>query len=673
MGEAQSRTGPAAAELSRHRRLSGFWRLAFLAASALSILLAVYQLFTLGIYTGFTPLANQYLYGLVTLLLPPVFLLWPAWAQAPRDRVPWYDAALYAASLAIGLFYVLNGELIIYEGWEYAAPDQAVWVSYGFWLLVLEATRRAGGTALLAIVTVVSFYPLYAQSLPGILAGQEASLADTAIFHAMSEESILGIPMRAFGNLVIGFLIFGVALQHTGGGKFFLNLAFALLGHVRGGPAKVAIFASGLMGSMSGSVITNVLTTGVLTIPAMRRVGFARSYAGGVETCASTGGVLMPPVMGATAFVMATFLEVPYVEIAIAAVVPSILYFVGLFVQIDANAARNNLAGLPRAELPSLRQTLKEGWYFIAVFVLLVWMLVFLNRESWAPFFATALLLAVNQAFPYHRWGRRQAVEFIAAVGRLFAELAAILAGVGLIVGALVVTGKLGNLANDLLRAAGGEMLVLLAMGALTSFILGIGMTVTAAYIFLAIALAPALIQGGLNPMSVHLFILYWGMLSYITPPVALGAYAAASVAQANPMRTGFQAMRLGSIIYFIPFFFVLEPALILDGAWPRVLLATASALLGIVLAAGALQGYLLVVGDLAGHAVLQWPIRALVLAAGLLLATPGGGLIPWSDLQLAAAAGLALAGAVALVFLTRRLSPSDADASSQPSTRPSL
>jgi TRAP transporter 4TM/12TM fusion protein len=658
MGEEHTRNGPAAAEISRHRRLSGFWRWAFLTASALSILLAVYQLFTLGIYTGFTPLANQYLYGLIILLLPPAFLLWPAWARAPKDRVPWYDAALYAVALAVGLYYAVNGELIIYEGWEYAAPDQAVWVSYVFWLLVLEATRRAGGVALLVIVTVVSFYPLYAQSLPGILAGQEASLADTAMFHAMSEESILGIPMRAFGNLVIGFLIFGVALQHTGGGRFFLNLAFALLGHVRGGPAKVAIFASGLMGSMSGSVITNVLTTGVLTIPAMKRVGFERSYAGGVETCASTGGVLMPPVMGATAFVMATFLEVPYVEIAIAAVIPSILYFFGLFMQIDANAARNNLAGLPRAELPSLRQTFKEGWYFVVVFALLVWMLVFLNRESWAPFFATALLLAVNQAFPYHRWGWSDAVEFIAAVGRLFAELAAILAGVGLIVGALVVTGKLGNLANDLLSAAGGQMLVLLAMGALTSFVLGIGMTVTAAYIFLAIALAPALIQGGLNPMSVHLFILYWGMLSYITPPVALGAYAAASVAQANPMRTGFQAMRLGSIIYFIPFFFVLEPALILEGTWPDILLATASAFLGVVLVAGALQGYLVLIGDLTRHTVLQWPLRGLILLAGLLLATPGGGLVPWSNLQMAVTAAFLMVGALTLFALVRRRSP---------------
>jgi TRAP-type uncharacterized transport system fused permease subunit len=240
----------------------------------------------------------------------------------------------------------------------------------------------------------------------------------------------------------------------------------------------------------------------------------------------------------------------------------------------------------------------------------------------------------------------------------LFAELAAILAGVGLIVGALVVTGKLGNLANDLLSAAGGELLVLLAMGALTSFILGIGMTVTAAYIFLAIALAPALIQGGLNPMAVHLFILYWGMLSYITPPVALGAYAAATIAEASPMRTGFQAMRLGSIIYFIPFFFVLDPGFILQGEWSRILLLTASALLGIVLIAGALQGYLLFLGDLTRHAHLQWPIRAMVLLAGLLIATPGGGLIPWSKLEMSAAAGLAIMAAVVLFALARNWAP---------------
>jgi TRAP transporter 4TM/12TM fusion protein len=479
--------------------------------------------------------------------------------------------------------------------------------------------------------------------------------------------------MRAFAELVIGFLIFGVALQHSGGGKFFLNLAFALLGGVRGGAAKVSIFASGLMGSMSGSVITNVLTTGVMTIPAMRRTGFRPAYAGGVEACASTGGVLMPPVMGATAFIMATIIEVPYVDIAVAAIIPSALYFFGLFVQIDAAAARLNLEGLPREELPSLGRTLREGWYFVLAFTLLVFMLVYLRREALAPFYATAILIALNQIFPHNRWGRKQLLDFVVATGKLLTELTAILAAVGLIVGALSMTGMAGTLVNDLVFLAGGSVLVLLFMGALTSFIMGIGMTVTAAYIFLAIILAPALIQGGLSPMAVHLFILYWGMMSYITPPVALGAFAAAALAQASPMRTGLEAMRLGSIIYFIPFFFVLEPALILDGPWPDILLATASAFLGIVLAAGALQGYLLVVGDLTRHAVMQWPIRALVLAAGLLVATPGGGLLPWSDLQMAAAAGLAMAGALGLFFLTRRLAPGEAAGSSQPASGPTL
>ena len=203
--------------------------------------------------------------------------------------------------------------------------------------------------------------------------------------------------MRVFAQLVFGFLVFGISLQYTGGGPFFINLAFALLGHKRGGPAKVSIFSSGLMGSMSGGPISNVLTTGPLSIPAMRRVGFSKEYAAGVEACASTGGVFMPPIMGATAFVMASFLNISYVTVAIAAIVPSVLYFFGLFMQIDAYAARENLAGLPREELPKISQVFKEGWYFLAVFAALIWMLVFLQREAVAPFYATALLLVINQ------------------------------------------------------------------------------------------------------------------------------------------------------------------------------------------------------------------------------------------------------------------------------------
>jgi len=640
---------------SRHRRLSRGWFVVLLASTTLTVLLGVYQVFNLGYWLGYTALENQYLYAIVTLLLPLVYVLWPAYRGAPADRVPWYDVVLFIASLLLGVYFIVHGEAIVDEGWEYSAPDQAVFASCAFWVLVLEAARRAGGWPILVIITVVSLYPTYADKVPGPIAGLPATLSDAAIFHVMSSESVLGIPMRAFANLVLGFLLFGVTLQHTGGGRFFINLAFSLLGHVRGGPAKVAIFASGLMGSMSGSVVTNVFTTGVMTIPAMRRTGFDRAYAAGVEACASTGGVLMPPIMGATAFVMATFLEVPYITIAVAAIVPSILYFFGLFAQIDAYAARYELAGLPREELPSVSSTLKEGWYFVAVFVLLVWMLVYLKREAIAPFYATLLLIAVNQAFPHHRWSWQQFLDFVAGTGKLFIELAAVLAGVGLIVGALAVTGMSGTIANDLIFLAGGSTLVLLLMGALTSFILGIGMTVTAAYIFLAVALAPALVRGGLDPMAVHLFILYWGMLSYITPPVALGAYAAASVAQANPMVTGFKAMQLGTIIYFIPFFFVLDPALLLAGSWQSIASACVFALAGIVLISAALQGYLVGVGRLTTHVFWAWPIRALMLIGGIVLAMPGGGPMPFSDLQLSGAAACMVVPSIALALWFNR------------------
>ncbi len=666
----------AVAEISRHRQLTGFWYIALLVSSGLAIMLSAYQMFSLGTWLsdpdnlggfgitisqtlGFNLnlLGLQYLYLLVLLLLPFVFIYWPAYGGSPVDRVPWYEVVLFVLTVAVSVYFVYYGDRILDEGWEYEVPEEngeAIYLGVVLWFLVLEATRRAGGTAIVVIVILFSIYPFVADQLPGILLADSPDWREVASRFSMGEEAIFGIPMRAFGNIVVGFLIFGVALKHTGGGTFFLNLAFALLGHVRGGPAKVAIFASGLMGSMSGSVVTNVLTTGVLTIPTMKRVGFRSAYAGGVETCASTGGVLMPPIMGATAFIMALFLEVPYRDVAIAAVIPSAMYFFGLFIQIDAYAARNKLQGLPPEEMPSLAQTMKEGWYFVAVFLLLIWMLVFLNQETIAPFYATALLIFLNQIFPYHRWSWDNFWDFIAAVGKLFAELAALLAGIGLIVGALEVTGKIGNLASDLLSLAGGSTIILLLMGAATSFVLGIGMTVTAAYVFLAIALAPALVDGGMDPMSVHLFIFYWGMLSFITPPVALGAYAAAPIAGARPMETGFEAMRLGSIIYFIPFFFVFDPAFIWQGPLEQTALVVTKAVIGIIFVAGALQGYLLLFGRLSDGPV-GLISRACLAIGGIALAMPGNDVIGLDNTQLTLyGGGLILAG-LAIGVIDRR------------------
>ncbi|MBB3332391.1 TRAP transporter 4TM/12TM fusion protein [Halomonas campaniensis] len=630
------------------------------------LLMTLDYLFNFGHLTFITGLETQFYYAVVALLLPLIYLLWPLTPAGQHRPIPWYDYLLSAVTLSVSGYFVINADSILERGWAFAAPDTALWVSYAWWLLIIEASRRAGGWPIAVIVTLFSLYPLVADVMPGPIQAFPSSLSETAMYHTMSTESIMGIPLQAFAGLVIGFLVFGVVLQKSGGGKFFINLAFALLGHVRGGPAKVSIFSSGLMGSMSGSVISNVLTTGVLSIPAMRRIGMNRSFAGGVEACASTGGVLMPPVMGATAFVMAMFLDVPYSAVVLAAIIPSILYFLGLFIQIDAYAARNDIKGLPTVELPSLWQTLKEGWYFIFVFALLVWMLLVMQREAVAPFYATALLLVLNQLSRHNRWGWKELGEALSGAAKLFAELIAILAGVGMLVGALSMTGLSGTIANDFIHLAGGSVPLLLIMGALTSFVLGIGMTVTAAYIFLAVALAPALIQGGgLDPMAVHLFILYWGMLSFITPPVALGAFAAATVAGARPMSTGLQAMRLGSVIYFIPFLFVLNPALIMQGEPLQIVLVFVQALAGIVLFASAMQGYLIGVGRLGHGAIQETAIRALVLISGLTLALPGGGMVPLSQVELL---GISLAALVPAVLLARWSQRHRRDGSHEPS-----
>ena len=583
-------------------------------------LLAMDSLRVLGapLLSGIVSLETQYFYLVLMFLMPLGFLLYRS--NQKTDLLPLDVLLALVNFLACGWLY-WHSEQILDEGWEFGSPEEAVWVSYVLWACALETVRRVAGWSLFILVSLFSLYPLAAEQMPDAISGMSVSLQDTAIYHAMSSESVLGLPFRAFANLVIGFLVFGVALKCTGGGQFFIDLAFSLLGRVRGGPAKVAILSSGLMGSMSGSVVTNVLTTGQLTIPAMKRSGFNASAAGGIEACASTGGVLLPPVMGSTAFVMATFLGMPYYDVALAAAIPAVLYFVALFLQLDAFAARENLQGADEDEIPDLLDTIKNGWYYLGAFAVLVVLLLVMQREALAPWLSTLVLLILNQFSKRHRWGAKDVFDFLVASGSLFVELLIVLSGVGLIVGALSLTGLSGTLVNELLFLAGGSTLVLLLMGALTSFVLGIGMTVTAAYIFLAIVLAPALIQGGLEPLSVHLFILYCGMLSFITPPVALGAFAAASIAGSNPMSTGFKAMQFGVATYCIPFFFVLQPALILNAEPIVIVQAVFETLVGVWLIASGVQGYLPFMGVIRGFVP-----RVLIATGGLLIAAPGLG-----------------------------------------------
>ncbi len=640
-------------DVLQYRTIHGPLRTIFVILTLAAVLLSVNQLFNLQLF-GIVILDNRYLYSLAGIFLCLTFIVFPLRGKGDTaGAVPWYDILLGALSLAVAGYFIWTGEEALSSGWEYAAPQTAMILSFVFWILILEATRRTGGTIIFAIVLLFSLYPAFADKVPGPISGYPLPLEDAIAFHIVSSESSFGIPMRAFGELVVGFIVFGAALQQTGGGRFFNDLALALVGQFRGGAAKVAIFASGFMGSMSGSVISNVLTTGVVSIPAMRRTGFSREYAAGTEACASTGGVLMPPVMGTTAFVMASFLGIPYIEIAMAAALPSMLYYFGLFVQLDSYAARRGLKGLERAEVPSLRETFREGWQYLFVFAVLIFVMVVFRQETLAPFYATGLLLVITQIFPSTRLSLDAFLSLVQAIGRSLAELVSVLLGVGLIVGAFSATGLAGTLVNDLLFIAGDATIVLLIMGAITSFIFGMGMTVTACYIFLAIVLAPALVQAGMNPLAVHLFIMYWGMVSFITPPVALGAFAAATIAGTGPIKAGIAAMRLGSVIYFVPFFFVLNPALIGQGTTAEVLLVLATAFPGVWLIASATQGYLAFFGRFAdGWASLF--NRALLFVGGILLIFPGFEEFHLSQIELTAIA-LALVGASLLLETGRR------------------
>jgi TRAP transporter 4TM/12TM fusion protein len=722
--------GPAEAETTRMRTLQGAWRWALIALTALTIFLCINQQFALRFFVGFTPLNTEYFYLLILCMLPFTFLIFPGSKRAPLNRLPWYDILLFVATAGASVYLMLHIRKSAELGWEFGgAPDDVIWTGYVMWVVLMEALRRTGGWSLMLSILPFTVYPLFADSSwLGPLKGNESTWAQASAYHMLSTESLLGIPVQAFADVVIGFLVFGSALMMTGAGRFFINLSFALCGTFRGGAAKVCIFASGLLGMMSGSIVSNVLTAGTMTIPVMKRTGFRASYAGAIEACASTGAVLAPPVMGATAFVMAQFMDTTYAEVALAAAIPALLYYAGLFMQVDAYAARHNLQGLPRSELPSLWESLKSGWYYAFVIVLLIVMLLYFKRESHAPFYATALLLVLNQwaqpgrwrlantincvlalaitivltlngegyakalalppgtggafdawmnalllpalggllslvllneIFGEKRWGLAKYLAFLEVNGKTFVELVGILAGCGLLIGAFSMTGVISSLANDLLALAGSNALLLLAMCAITSLILGLGLTTTACYIFLAILVGPALEKVGLNKMAVHMFIFYWGMLSSITPPVAIASFAAAGIAGAPAMKTGWESMWVGSIIYFIPFFFVLNPAFVLQGSLTEALYLTLTTGAGALFICGGIQGYQAGVGDLRGAGMLEWPLRVALVIGGLVLAAPGGGIMPVSNTTMELLGIAILAPVVLLAFwLVRRATP---------------
>jgi TRAP transporter 4TM/12TM fusion protein len=502
---------------------------------------------------------------------------------------PWYDVC---ASL-LGLFgagYVAVVYPTMAEELAYNHLKDIV-VATVLLVLMIEAVRRLAGTTLAILVLIFIAYGLFGHLVPGQLAGRNVRYERLVTLLVLDTNGILGTPLKIASTIVVIFVLFGKSLSKSGGTEYFTNLSAALMGRYRGGAAKISIVASSLFGSISGSAVSNVATTGIVTIPLMRKGGFTPSAAGGIEAVASTGGQLMPPVMGASAFLMAEFLEIKYSEVVIAALVPAILYFFALFIQADLRAAREGVVGLSSREgIPSVGAVLIKGWIYPIPFAILIGGLFWLNlNPAKAGLYATISILILGLVYGGER-GRLKIKEALAAIpetGRAVLDIVIISAAAGLVIGVLNMTGLSFGLTMVLIKLSEHSIMALLLVAALVSIILGMGMPTIGVYVLLATLIAPSIVKLGYDQITVHLFILYFGMMSMITPPIAIAAFAAASIAKADPLKTGWEAMRFGWPAYILPFVFLFSPGILMRGDWIAVCATAAGVWFGSVAAVG--------------------------------------------------------------------------------------
>lgn len=578
-------------------------------------------------YLGQVVYREQFVALFLGFALTSVFLGIPAGGKAPRDRVPWYDLAGLAAAAAPCLYVaVYYPKLVFVLG--YVTPTQIVLGSLLI-LVVLESIRRALGWPLVILVAVFLFYGRFTDLFPGILQGKATSWSRLSSYLFLDPNSYLAIVGIA-ATIVLGFIVFGHILNNFDGGSFIIEMAYALLGKFRGGPAKIAILSSSLFGTLSGSAVANVVTTGMITIPMMKKTGMRPHQAGAVEAVASTGGQIMPPVMGVAAFLIAEFLQISYVKVILAAFIPAFLYYLALFFQVDFEAGKDGRVGLPPESLPRIGKTLKEGWFFILALLFLIYTLIVVALPPATAGVLSALftlLLVVLRRQGRNKFFRRLYTA-LEDSGKTLIDICIVLAAAGFIMGVMGISGLGFNLSFALIEIAKGNVLLLLLVSAATCLVLGMGMPTTAAYVLVAVLVAPALIQLGILPLAAHLFIFYFAILSAITPPVALAAFAGAAIAGSEPMRTGFEAMRLALVAYIVPFLFVFSSVLIGEGPVFKIALGVATAVFGIWILGAAITGFLF-----DGLSVLKRTLLA-IGGVGLLIPVGLGGSFGWiSDL----------------------------------------
>lgn len=546
-----------------------------------------------------------------------VFLLYPLRKRRKAEgdqRVPIWDIALALIVVGLAAYYVFQYPEIVARGGtltdvEYVLGILAV-------VLSLEMTRRVLGTVLPGLGVLAVVYTFFGPSMPGFFAhaGYDAERFLTTMYTSFN--GLFGPVADIFATYVFIFIIFGAFLQKSGAGQFFVDLPLALAGTRRGGPAKVAIAVSALMGSVNGSVVANVMTTGSVTIPLMRKVGYRREFAGGVEAAASVGGQVLPPVMGAGAFLIAEFTQTSYSTIMLISIVPALLYFFAVYVLVDFESIKRDLRGVPRSELPDWRKVLKQGWYFVLPLVLLFVLVVMRFSPAFAGFWAIVAVVVIGVVLPYNgsRMGIRSIVEAMRNGAVASLTVGAIVGTIGIVIGVVNLTG-LGLRFSDLVvQLSGGSLLLALILTTLASWFLGAGLTVTSSYIMVAVLVAPALTDLGLSLVVAHLVIFWVSQDANVTPPIALGAFAGASISGGSPMGTAWQAWLLARGLYIVPFLMAYSP--LIDGPWQAAVPVVITALIGIYGLCAGFAGYL--------RRRTTVPERLLLLVGGGLLIAPG-------------------------------------------------
>ncbi len=572
------------------------------------------------------------------LMLALVYLCTGASAGSSRDRVPPLDLALAAASIAVGAYFWLHNERIITRITlldELTAAD--VVAGSALLLLTLEATRRTVGPGLTAIVLAFLAYNLWGDRLTGVLGHGEIDYRHFLDILVFTTDGIYGVPIRVALTYVFLFGMFGTFLSRAGGGDFFFDAAAALSGHRPGGPAKIAVVSSGLYGTISGSPTADVVATGSITIPMMKKLGYSGALAGGIEVAASTGGSILPPVMGSAAFIMAEFTGIRYAEIAVAAIIPAFLYYFCVYFQVHLYSLKQGLLGLDRSRIPKFRDTMRGGGVFLLPLVALVTALLLGYSPNYVAVFGTLAIIGAAMLSKRHRLGFAAFYDILAETTTRVMPVVAACAAAGLVVGGLSMTGLGAKVTELIFLIAGSEPLATLALAAIITLLLGMGMPTPSVYILAAVLIAPSILKLGVPMMAAHLFLVYYASLSAMTPPVAVAAFAAAPIALANPMKIGFAAVRIAIVAFVVPFAFVYSGELLLSGAPWRVAVACATAVAAVACLCLAVEG--------CWHARIGWIRRVLFLVAGICMMTPSFTL---------RAAGALIAVAAAIEMLRR-------------------